>query len=164
MHGSVYRIKKSETMRAIYWLVVHCSATRADAEYMPEQLERDHKARGFLRAGYNLYVRKSGEVVEMRPLEMVPAHVKGHNRNSVGICYEGGLDAAGRPADTRTLRQKEALLGVLERLKKRFPKARICGHRDLSPDLDGDGVIEPREWIKACPSFDAQKEYKDVGR
>ena len=150
-------------MRAIYWLVIHCSATRANAEYAPEQLERDHKARGFLRAGYNFYIRKTGEVVELRPLEMIPAHVKGHNRNSVGICYEGGLDVEGRPFDTRTPQQKTALLALLRRLKKRFPQARICGHRDLSPDLDGDGVISPQEWIKACPCFDAGKEYGNVG-
>lgn len=149
-------------MRAIYWLVIHCSATRRQADYTPQQLERDHKARGFLRAGYHYYVRKTGEVVEMRPLEMIPAHVKGHNRNSVGICYEGGLDASGRPADTRTPAQKETLLALLRRLKRRFPEAHICGHRDLSPDLDGDGVIEPHEWIKACPSFDAEKEYKTI--
>lgn len=149
-------------MRAIYWLVIHCSATREQTEYTPQQLERDHKARGFLRAGYNFYVRKTGEVVEMRPLEMVPAHVKGHNRNSLGICYEGGLDETGQPADTRTPEQKRTLLALLRRLKRQFPKARICGHRDLSPDLDGDGVITPHEWIKACPSFDAEKEYKTI--
>jgi len=31
---------------------------------------------------------------------------------------------------------------------------RICGHRDLSPDADGDGTVEPREWTKTCPGFD----------
>lgn len=149
-------------MRAIYWLVIHCSATREQTEYTPQQLERDHQARGFLRAGYNFYVRKTGEVVGMRPLEMIPAHVKGHNRNSLGICYEGGLDETGQPADTRTPEQKRALLALLRRLKRQFPEARICGHRDLSPDLDGDGVITPHEWIKACPSFDAEKEYKTI--
>lgn len=67
-------------MRKIDLIVLHCSATRETQEYTPEQLERDHKARGFVRAGYNYYIRRSGEIVPMRPIEQVPAHVRGHNR------------------------------------------------------------------------------------
>jgi len=61
-------------MRKIDLIVIHCSATRENTDYSPEQLESDHKARGFLRAGYNFYIRKSGEVVNLRPLEQIPAH------------------------------------------------------------------------------------------
>lgn len=89
-------------MRKINLIVLHCSATREAMEYTPEQLERDHKARGFFSAGYNYYIRRSGEVVPMRPPEQIPAHAKGYNAFSLGICYEGGLDAGGHPKDTRT--------------------------------------------------------------
>lgn len=133
-------------MRKVDLIVLHCSATRSITEYTPEQLERDHLARGFSRAGYHYYVRRSGEVVKMRPLEMIPAHVKGHNRHSVGICYEGGLDAQGVPADTRTPEQKDTLLRLLHELLLHYPQSRICGHRDLA--------------AKACPCFDATKEYQ----
>ena len=75
-------------MRKIDLIVIHCSATRENTDYSPEQLESDHKARGFLRAGYNFYIRKSGEVVNLRPLEQIPAHARGHNKHSIGICYE----------------------------------------------------------------------------
>ena len=85
-------------MRKIDLIVIHCSATRENTDYSPEQLESDHKARGFLRAGYNFYIRKSGEVVNLRPLEQIPAHARGHNKHSIGICYEGGLDTHGIPA------------------------------------------------------------------
>lgn len=78
-------------MRKINLIVLHCSATRETMEYTPEQLERDHKARGFFSAGYNYYIRRSGEVVPMRPPEQIPAHAKGYNAFSLGICYEGGL-------------------------------------------------------------------------
>ena len=61
-------------MRKIDLIVIHCSATRENTDYSPKQLESDHKARGFLRAGYNFYIRKSGEVVNLRPLEQIPAH------------------------------------------------------------------------------------------
>ena len=92
--------------RKINLIVIHCSATRVDKDYTPEQLERDHKARGFNSAGYNYYIRKSGEIVSMRPLELIPAHVTGYNKNSIGICYEGGLDPDGNPDDTRTEAQR----------------------------------------------------------
>ena len=89
-------------MRKIDLIVIHCSATRENTDYSPEQLESDHKARGFLSAGYNFYIRKSGEVVNLRPLEQIPAHARGHNKHSIGICYEGGLDITGQSRDTRT--------------------------------------------------------------
>jgi N-acetyl-anhydromuramyl-L-alanine amidase AmpD len=89
----------------------------------------------------------------MRPLERVGAHVRGHNLESIGVCYEGGLDKEGKPADTRTDAQKMALASLVSELLLRFPAARVVGHRDLSPDLDGDGTVEPHEWLKQCPCF-----------
>lgn len=136
-------------MRKINLIVLHCSATKATQDYSPEQLERDHKARGFVRGGYNYYIRRNGLIVPMRPLEQIPAHVKGYNRNSIGICYEGGLDATGKPEDTRTDEQKESLKILLRLLKIRFPMSRICGHRDLGAR-------------KACPCFNAEEEYAEL--
>ena len=72
-----------------------------------------------------------------------------HNRHSIGICYEGGLDAASFPADTRTLEQKASLLALLRELKRIFPRALIVGHHDLNP-------------AKACPCFDAEREYRGL--
>lgn len=146
-------------MRKINLIVLHCSATRETAEYTPEQLERDHRAQGFLTAGYNYYIRRSGKVVPMRPPELIPAHVKGFNRFSLGVCYEGGLDASGRPKDTRTEDQKAAIRMLLMVLLDKYPGCRICGHRDLSPDRNGNGWITPDEWLKACPCFNAEEEY-----
>ena len=146
-------------MRPVKLIVIHCSATKESVDYTPEQLEQDHQARGFQCAGYHYYVRRSGAIVAMRPLGMIGAHVKGHNRFSVGVCYEGGLNAIGQAVDTRSTEQKAALWFLLEQLRERFPTARICGHRDLSPDRNGDGVISSDEWLKECPSFDAASEY-----
>lgn len=151
-----------QTRRRIDLIVVHCSATREDRSYTPAQMERDHKAKGFNSAGYNYYIRKSGEVVALRHISQVPAHAKGYNRNSIGICYEGGLDTNGKVKDTRTDAQKLALESLLQQLVSVYPNARIVGHRDLSPDLNGNGIIEPFEWTKMCPCFDATKEYKHI--
>ena len=146
----------------IRYIVVHCSATRASQSYSPEALERDHRARGFRSAGYHFYVRRSGAIIPLRPLEQIGAHARGYNRLSYGVCYEGGLDDTGRPADTRTAEQRTALRQLLEHLHALTPQATILGHRDLSPDRNGDGRITPDEWIKLCPCFDAQREYHDI--
>ena len=149
-------------MRKINLIVVHCSATPVDHDYTPEQMTIDHRARGFNSAGYHFYVRKSGYVVHLRGLEVIGAHAEGYNANSIGICYEGGLDVNSKAADTRTAQQKESILRLIKELKGLYPAIKkVIGHRDLSPDKDGDGVIEPNEWIKVCPCFDAKKEYKN---
>ncbi len=137
-----------ESADSVKHLVIHCSATRCDRDYTVEQLLRDHKARGFRTVGYHFYIRRSGVVTQHRRLLEVGAHCRPWNRCSIGICYEGGLDTGGRPADTRTQAQCEQLLLLLMKLRKLFPRARIVGHRDL-----------PGTTPKECPCFDVQKEY-----
>ena len=136
---------------AVRYIVVHCSATRADRDYTAEQLLRDHRTRGFRTVGYHFYIRKSGEVSQHRKLLEVGAHAKPFNRCSIGICYEGGLapgNGPALPADTRTPAQKEALHHLICRLHRLFPQAEVVGHRDLP------GVR------KACPCFDVRSVYR----
>ena len=64
--------------------------------------------------------------------------------------------------DTRTEAQKASLLSLLVELRKLYPKAKISGHRDFSPDKNHNGIVEPQEWIKSCPSFDAKTEYSRI--
>lgn len=134
---------------SVRFIVVHCSATREDRDYTVEQLLRDHKTRGFRTIGYHFYIRKSGIATQHRRILEVGAHARGVNRCSIGICYEGGLDANGLPADTRTFEQKKALLGLLWKLHQLFPQALIVGHREL-PGAN-----------KACPCFNCD-EYRDL--
>lgn len=149
-------------MRKINLIVVHCSATRMDKEYTPEQLVCDHLERGFACVGYHYYIRKNGKVVHFRHPNVAGAHALGYNQQSIGICYEGGLNEKGKAADTRTPEQKAMLEKILKELLMRFPGCDICGHRDLSKDRNGDGVISPDEWIKMCPCFDAKTEYRPL--
>ena len=144
---------------SVKYIVIHCSATRSTRDYTAEQLLRDHKTRGFRTVGYHFYIRRDGSVTQHRKLLEVGAHCRPWNRCSIGICYEGGLDVRGRAKDTRTPEQRSALRLLVHQLLKRFRNnVRICGHRDLSPDLNGDGVIEPEEWIKECPCFEVSRE------
>lgn len=149
-------------MRHVDTVIIHCSATPANRKLEPADLTRMHRKRGFNGCGYHFYIRRTGEICDMRPVEKVGAHCKGHNEGSIGICYEGGLDAKGNPADTRTSEQKNAMKWLLETLKREFDIKHIGGHRDFSPDLDGDGIIEPEEWVKECPCFDV-KEWLENG-
>lgn len=145
-------------MRKINYIVVHCSATREDCSLTVEALKREHLRRGFVGIGYHYYIRRDGKVVSTRPIAQIGAHVRGYNKYSIGLCYEGGLAVDGSPKDTRTLEQRAALCLLVAKLLRRFPNARLCGHRDLSPDLNGNGVVEPVEWVKMCPCFDVAQE------
>ena len=144
-------------MREINLIVIHCSATREDRCFTEHDLEECHRRRGFEGAGYHFYIRKDGKIITTRPVERAGAHAKGFNAHSIGICYEGGLDCNGRPKDTRTEWQKHSMRVLVRVLLKEYPGSRVCGHRDLSPDLNGNGEIEPEEWIKACPCFEVKE-------
>ena len=100
----------------------------------------------------------------MRPLDQMGAHAQGYNASSIGICYEGGLDALGNPADTRTYAQKQSMNTLLQELMSKFNILYLDGHRDLSPDLNDNGTVEPYEWIKQCPCFEVHDEYNNYLR
>ena len=154
--------KTEVAMRHVDTIIIHCSATPRNRKLEPADLTRMHRRRGFNGCGYHFYIRRDGDICDMRPVEKVGAHCKGHNEGSIGICYEGGLDAKGNPADTRTDEQKKAMKWLVETLKREFDIKCIAGHRDFSPDLNGDGTVEPEEWVKQCPCFDV-KEWLENG-
>ena len=136
-------------MRHIDLIVIHCSATRCNRRFPVTALIRCHADRfGF--TGYHYYITRDGQTYQTRHEQLVGAHAVGYNQHSLGVCYEGGLDEHGNAADTRTPRQKRALLKLLKKLKAAHPDARILGHRDL-PDVHKD-----------CPCFDAVAEYKNL--
>lgn len=149
-------------LRHITALVVHCTASRCTSTLSPAALEAEHVRRKFNGCGYHYYVTKDGRVHPMRSPELAGAHVSGHNTDTIGIAYEGGLDASGAAADTRTAAQRRSLAALLRVLLLVYPDARICGHRDYSPDLNGNGAIEPNEYIKMCPCFNATDEYSGL--
>ena len=137
-------------MRVITLIVVHCSAVRPDQQSSAAQIDTWHRDRGFkLGIGYHYVVRRDGQVESGRPEFLVGAHCLNHNAHSIGVCYEGGLDIRGQPADTRTEAQKQAMRQLLEELHRRYPRALIVGHHDLNPQKD-------------CPCFDAVTEYKNI--
>lgn len=116
--------------RKINLIVIHCSATRVTQDFTVGELEACHLARGFRDIGYHYYITKDGVIYPCRPESEPGAHARHYNAHSIGICYEGGLDANGRPADTRTSAQKAAMRELLKSLCTDYPEAEILGHRD----------------------------------
>ena len=132
-------------MRTISQIIVHCSATPQGREVEVEQIRKWHLERGWSDIGYHYVIDLQGNIHEGRKEEIVGAHTKGLNKNSIGICYIGGLDSKLEPLDTRTDEQINALEDLLKVLKRKYPSATIHGHNDFSS--------------KACPSYDATDEY-----
>lgn len=142
-------------------IMIHCTATPPRREVSVRELDSWHKARNFepytdpktgkkIYAGYHLLVHIDGSYERIRPDEHRGQHCTQCNMNNraVSICYVGGVDTDNRPCDTRTDAQKRTLLSLIRTMRVKYPNARIVGHRDYAP--------------KACPSFDAKSEYKDI--
>lgn len=138
-----------KTSREIKEIIVHCAATPEYKNFTVEDIDRWHKERGFNCIGYHYVIYLDGSIHSGRDLNKIGAHCTGHNSKSIGVCYIGGVTKDGKtPKDTRTKEQKESLILLLKELKTKFPKAKIYGHRDFAN--------------KACPSFDASVEYKNL--
>lgn len=145
-------------MRQINWIVLHCTAGSAQQKtsdiiaYWKQKLK-------WTRYGYHYLISADGTVENLTPIEKPSNGVKGYNENSIHVCYKGGWNGK----DTRTPAQERAMMGIVRTLKATFPNAKIVGHRDLSPDLNGDGRITPNEWVKLCPCFDVAEWLKQIG-
>ena len=133
-------------------IVVHCSAVRPDQQSSAAQIDTWHRKDRHYKfgIGYHYVIRRDGTIEPGRPEWLTGAHCLNHNAHSIGVCYEGGLDIRGQPADTRTAEQKASMRRLLEDLHGRYPKALIVGHHDLDPQ-------------KACPCIEnVAREYADI--
>lgn len=126
------------------YIAVHCAATPPNLDIGRAEIDRWHRAKGWLMIGYHLVIRRDGRVETGRPIDAIGAHVKNYNHNSVGVCLVGGVDVHGKPDNNFTSAQWETLAVVLRDLKAKYPKAYVQGHRDF-PNVH-----------KACPSFDVR--------
>lgn len=131
-------------MRAIDTIIVHCTDTKLSANTTIADLYKWHVVdKGWSCIGYHFYIDQKGTIHTCRPLEMIGAHAKGHNKTSIGICLEGGVsETTGKHADTRTLAQRGSLITLIEKLANQYSihTNNIIGHNEISS--------------KACPCFD----------
>jgi len=139
------------------FIVIHCSATPPSMDIGVETLREWHKKNGWSDVGYHIIIRRDGTVQEGRPIDNQGAHVAGYNHTSIGIVMIGGVGENGKAENNFTPAQFRALSREVKGYRAKYPGAHVLGHRDLSPDLNGDGKITSNEWIKECPSFDVSK-------
>lgn len=147
-------------MRNIKYIAVHCTAGRQTQTV--SDLMAEFRRKGWTYPGYHYVVSPDGKITQFLDEDKVSNGVKGFNSVSVNVAYIGGIDANGKGVDNRTDAQKKALRRLLANLKRKYPEAIIQGHRDFSPDANGNGIVDPWERIKECPCFDAKKEYSDI--
>ena len=157
----------SRTGKNINTIFIHCTAGYGDVAAM----KKFWKTLGWNSPGYHLVVKVCGDIEIVQPFSLPSNGVKGLNGNSINISYIGGVDKknVNKAVDTRTLEQKAGLIKAINLAIEWIvstggtkKELQIKGHRDASPDQNGDGVIASWERIKECPSFDAIPEYKNL--
>jgi N-acetylmuramoyl-L-alanine amidase len=119
-------------MRKINKIILHCSATKEGKSFTAADIDRWHREQGYAMIGYHYVILLDGTVEIGRPPEMAGAHTYGHNDDSIGICYIGGLDMNGKPYDTRTPQQRKAMQQLIDTLREVYPNATVHGHREFA--------------------------------
>ena len=138
------------TRKKTNWLVIHCSATRAIQDVGVSDIRKWHmQGNGWSNIGYHFVIRRSGKVERGRALDEVGTHVQGHNTDSVGICLVGGLNnATFKPENNYSPQQWESLTNLLKMLLKKYPKAKVLGHRDFAGVQKDCPCFPARVWAK----------------
>lgn len=166
--------------RTIRAIVIHCSAAPNGSNQTVHDIDAGHAARGFKRdtqavrsfnsdlphIGYHFFISHDGILHTGRGIEEIGAHVQGSNADSIGVCM-AGTDYF---SNAQWIALKNCMIALANRIsgRKDMPllsvraalhaftdmDISIRGHRDYSPDLNGDGVIQRTEWLKICPGFD----------
>ena len=151
-------------MSKVKRIVVHCTAEPANAvrsrEYYRHLFFEVYRWKHW---GYHAIIYQDGswEVLQQMPkptptgafiTNLTTANgAKNFNHDSLHLAYVGGLNVtAYRPADTRTPEQRATLRYLVALWKHQYGISEVVGHSQLP------GVK------KACPCFDARKEYENV--
>ena len=135
---------KWKPIKAVEYLVIHCSATKEDQDFDANEIRRWHLKRGWFDIGYHFVIKRDGTVEKGRDTSIPGAHARGYNHVSLGICLIGGVESDGKTEEANyTHAQWESLESLVRELKDKHEGARVVGHRDLA------------NVNKKCPSFDA---------
>lgn len=140
-------------MRKITRVILHCSATKPGQNVNAEIIRHWHtapkpKGRGWRDIGYHFVILEDGTIQRGRPLGVSGAHTKGHNYDSVGVCYTGGLDENGSPKDTMTDAQEKSFRALFASLNIVLGEMTLHGHNEFA--------------AKACPCFKVSEKFKDL--
>lgn len=138
-------------MREINRIILHCSATPEGANFTAADIRSWHLARGWSDIGYHYVIGIDGTVESGRCISKQGAHTKGHNKDSIGICYIGGVDSDRKPINTLTWDQRVSIKQLCRSLRRVLNKPLyLHGHNEFSS--------------KACPSFAVADEFDRLQR
>lgn len=143
------KLKKRQTTD---YIVVHCAATQNKPTIDRVSIDQMHRGK-FLCIGYHFVITTDGRIQRGRDLDVVGAHVKGYNHNSVGICLIGGIDRKGKSVDNFTEAQKKSLRELITYLLSLYPNAQVQGHRDFPNVAKDCPCFDVKTWFGKYPKF-----------
>lgn len=130
-------------MRTLKKIIIHCSDSDDSLDIGRKEIDEWHRQRGFLSEsgisiGYHYVVRRNGRIEIGRPISEVGAHCKGHNSDSIGVCW------IGRKAPDN--KQKTELFKLVKSLMVTYniPVDKVFGHYEFDSG-------------KTCPNLDMIK-------
>lgn len=136
-------------MRHLTEIIIHCSATRDDwmqgqsTAAKVAEIKRWHMDdNGWSDIGYHWIIDRDGTVAAGRTMERDGAHVKGHNKGTVGVCLLGGFGSSENdsPYDHYTAEQMASLRKLIGKLQFEYQSiTKVTGHNQYA--------------AKACPGF-----------
>lgn len=145
-------------MRKIERIFIHCTASSQTASV--NDIKNEFKRKGWKNPGYHFVIDPGGAIHQLLDESKVSNGVYGYNQTAINVAYIGGIDKYGKGVDNRTEPQKKALRKIIGLLKEKYPDAEVLGHRDISQDKNGNGIVDKWERIKECPCFNAKDEYR----
>lgn len=125
-------------MRRINFIALHCSDSDIASHDNAETINSWHIERGWSQIGYNFFIRSNGTIEICRPIDLVPAHIRGFNKNSLAICLHG----------SKNFTEKQFLSA-----------ARLCNMLLLTFDLQKKDIVAHNDLDvkKTCPNFPINK-------
>lgn len=146
-------------------IVVHCTAGFGDLDSV---LRYWQKELGWRSPGYHRLIDLDGDIHDLANFSEIVNGVYGWNRKTLHVSYIGGVDPDDLKTalDTRTIAQKRSIKLVLaEMLEWLFDNGKditknlgVVGHYQFY-DKNNNGIIDPFEMLKECPSFNPILEY-----
>jgi N-acetylmuramoyl-L-alanine amidase len=144
-------------MRAITEIIIHATATRPNwwasksAKQKVQEVRRWHvEDNGWAGIGYHYLIDRDGTVVKGRPIERAGAHVRGHNKDTIGIALFGGHGGAKDELFSANFTREQGieLRRLIVTLQDKYGQLKLSGHHEYAN--------------KACPCFDVQKWYVKI--
>lgn len=127
-------------MRKIKKIVLHCSDSQDSLDIGVKEIRSWHtmkppKGNGWDDIGYHFVIRRDGRIELGRPQKVIGAHVRGHNSDSIGVCWVGR-----KMASDKQLQSMYALLrGLIDKYDLEVED--IWGHSQFDSH-------------KTCPNLD----------